>query len=531
MTNSVDVKKSNINDGPETWSPGWNKAAIVFGVALLIVGIVFGSTFSDIVVIWWRAETYAHGFLVLPIVGYLIWKKRTDLASLTPQPDVKAALLMLFPALFWLLGVAAQAAVVEQFAVVAMLPVLVLAIFGREILWRILFPLAYLFFAVPAGDFLVGPLQDFTAVFTVWAVQMTGIPVYWEGRFFHIPSGSFEVAVACSGIRYLIASMALGTLYAYLNYVSLKRRLIFIALAAIVPIIANGFRAYGIVMLAHLSDYTLAVGADHLLYGWVFFGVVIMLLFWAGSFFHEDTSTVPGASLNSQDSTVQQRNEQNNVGSLVMPLPASNQFIIAALLVTGIAVSAPGFSAWMDSRSAAMAASDITLPMGQGEWSGPFEMDAQWQPSFRGSKEHRAEYRKNGQSVQIYLAYYPSQNKKAELINWHNVVFDEELSRRLSGGSSTISLYDANWPVISTRIDTKGRARVIWHWYEVGGHSTVSRLWAKVYATQNRLQGSGIGSAAWVISSEYSISEEEAAVVLKDFLSTMLPALRETTGQ
>ena len=75
---------------------------------------------------------------------------------------------------------------------------------------RILFPLAYLLFAVPLGDFLVGPLQDVTAVFTVWALQLTGIPVYLEGRFFYIPTGAFEVAEACSGIRYLIASLALG---------------------------------------------------------------------------------------------------------------------------------------------------------------------------------------------------------------------------------------------------------------------------------------------------------------------------------
>jgi hypothetical protein len=37
-----------------------------------------------------------------------------------------------------------------------------------------------------------------------------------------------------------------------------------------------------IVMLGHLSGNTIAVGVDHLLYGWLFFGVVVMLMFYVG---------------------------------------------------------------------------------------------------------------------------------------------------------------------------------------------------------------------------------------------------------
>ena len=38
-----------------------------------------------------------------------------------------------------------------------------------------------------------------------------------------------------------------------------------------------------IVMLGHLSGNTLAVGVDHLIYGWVFFGIVIGLMFLIGA--------------------------------------------------------------------------------------------------------------------------------------------------------------------------------------------------------------------------------------------------------
>jgi exosortase A len=179
----------------------------------------------------------------------------------------------------WLLASLASVLVVKQLALIFMIPVAICAIMGFRFTWAIAFPLAYLFFAVPVGESLIPPLIDFTANFTVSALQMTGIPVYREGNFFSIPSGNWSVVEACSGLRYLIASVTLGTLYAYLTYISWVKRLIFIIFSIIVPILANGLRAYLIVMTGHLSDMKLAVGVDHLIYGWVFFGFVMLLLF------------------------------------------------------------------------------------------------------------------------------------------------------------------------------------------------------------------------------------------------------------
>ena len=100
-------------------------------------------------------------------------------------------------------------------------------------------------------------------------------------------------------MRYLIASFTVGALFAYLNYRSLKRRLIFIAVAIAVPIVANWLRAFLIVMLGHPSGNKLAAGADHLLYGWVFSGLVIMLMCLIGARWseHPDDETVGAAAI------------------------------------------------------------------------------------------------------------------------------------------------------------------------------------------------------------------------------------------
>jgi EpsI family protein len=108
-----------------------------------------------------------------------------------------------------------------------------------------------------------------------------------EGRRIYISSGVWEVAEACSGLRYLISSVALGTLFAYVVYRSWIRRALFVAASIIVPIVANGVRAFSIVVLAHKVNPDLALGVDHLIYGWIFFAFVILLLFMVGFRWHE----------------------------------------------------------------------------------------------------------------------------------------------------------------------------------------------------------------------------------------------------
>ena len=64
----------------------------------------------------------------------------------------------------------------------------------------------------------------------------------------------------------------------------------FVGVSIVVPIVANWLRAYMIVMLGHLTNNRLAVGVDHIIYGWVFFGIVMVLMFWIGSRWREDSA-------------------------------------------------------------------------------------------------------------------------------------------------------------------------------------------------------------------------------------------------
>ncbi len=60
----------------------WPLLRLALLLTLLFAG--FWPTFSSMVQIWARSETFTHAFLILPITLYLIWLRRGELAALTP---------------------------------------------------------------------------------------------------------------------------------------------------------------------------------------------------------------------------------------------------------------------------------------------------------------------------------------------------------------------------------------------------------------------------------------------------------------
>ncbi len=283
-----------MDSGSGRLRPIW--AVAIAAVLVLAVLLVFRGTALDMYSIWMRSGTFTHCILVLPITIWLLWERRAALQRVGFVPAALPLLFLAAAAALWVMGEAISAAVVSHFALVFMVIAVVWMVWGHRAAGQALFPLAFLLFAVPFGEFLTPIMMQYTAKFTVMLVRASGVPVYQEGMSFVIPSGRWSVVEACSGIRYLIASVMVGVLFAYLNYRSTKRRTYFVIASFIVPVIANWLRAYLIVMLGHLSGNQIAVGADHLIYGWVFFGMVIVLLFWIGMIWREDDPPLPAAS-------------------------------------------------------------------------------------------------------------------------------------------------------------------------------------------------------------------------------------------
>jgi exosortase A len=381
--------------------PGWAIAIAV--VLVLAVLAVFHATALDMYSIWMRSGTFTHCILVLPITIWLLWERRAALQRVGFVPAALPLLFLAAAAALWVMGEAISAAVVSHFALVFMVIAVVWMVWGHRAAGQALFPLAFLLVAVPFGEFLTPIMMQYTAKFTVMLVRASGVPVYQEGMSFVIPSGRWSVVEACSGIRYLIASVMVGVLFAYLNYRSTKRRTYFVIASFIVPLIANWLRAYLIVMLGHLSGNQIAVGADHLIYGWVFFGLVIGLLFWIGMIWREDDPPLPAAS-----------DVPAPVGSGVNLRSA----ILVGLAIAVIAVPSPVID-WLTDLPAATGYHIPAIRPAAGWTQSTSDID--WRALYDGERTSSVQVFKHGtETVVVQMAYFASQSPGHELIQYAN---------------------------------------------------------------------------------------------------------------
>jgi len=327
----------------------WRLPGFVLGVLVAGLLVLFREEALAALRVWESSTAYNHGWLVLPIALWLAWQRKGRFAQLAPEPLPVAALLMLPGAFVWL--VAERLGIMEgrQFVLIGMIWVAFLAVMGWRVTAAMAAPLSYLVFLVPFGAFTVPMLQNITA----WQIEvlldrLTDIPFYIDELIIEIPAGTFLVAEACAGLRFLIAALAFGALYAYVMFRSPWRRVLVMLLALTVPIVANGFRAFGLVLLGHYQGSAAAVDADHVLYGWVFFSIVILLLILAGLPFREDHADLSPARFPSR------------------PAPARPAMLAAAAIGAGLfAAGGPLAAAALDRGAATppqAVAPRVTLP-------------------------------------------------------------------------------------------------------------------------------------------------------------------------
>jgi exosortase A len=264
----------------------------------VLLGIIFSREIAAAVSVWMASTAYNHCFLILPIALWLAWDRRYRLAGLEPQPAWWALLPAAGFALLWL--VADRLGIMEgrQLSAMGLAQSLFLGVVGWRIYRALIAPLVYLFFLIPFGGFLTPALQMFTTQFTAHGLDILGIPNFVKGNTIEISAGVFYIAQACAGLRFLIAAIAFSVLYALLIFQSFLRRIFFITLSLFVPVIANGFRALGIVWLGHALGSAKAAATDHVLYGYIFFSIVLALLILLGLPFRQDQPVLrePGSS-------------------------------------------------------------------------------------------------------------------------------------------------------------------------------------------------------------------------------------------
>ena len=252
-------------------------------ILLLLWLAAFYPIAPEMVNTWFNHSDNSHAMLVPIIVLYLIWLKREELSRIEISGSIWGGLLLFISLALYLISFAGGIAVASRLMMVASLTGLVWCCLGRKMMRAMIFPLAFLFFMVPIPDTVIGavsfPLQLTATKMSTALIQLCGIPVYREGNMLHLANTQLEVAEACSGIRSIVSLAMLSILLAYLVQRGWWRKLVLIASAIPVAMIANVARVTATGILAYFYGDHVARGFLHEFSGMVVFVFGMGVLF------------------------------------------------------------------------------------------------------------------------------------------------------------------------------------------------------------------------------------------------------------
>jgi len=477
----------------DAWRQSLQMLALAWGAVLLL----FWRDAADMAMIWWNSSTFNHALLILPILVWLVIQRKAELAQLQPKAWWPALAYVGAGAGGWLLGDAASVAVARQLGLIMMLQGSAAALLGPNVTRGLLFPLFYMFFLLPFGEEAVPALQMLTAEMCMFLLALVGIPAHIDGIFISTPAGLFRVAEACSGVKFLIAMVALGALVSNICFKSWPRRVAFMVACVIVPIIANGIRAFGIIYIAKYRGIEFAAGFDHIFYGWIFFAIVIAIVIGsAWKFFDKSADAIAF-----------------DPAKLQSPVRRSLPARAALAAIIALAALPVAWSAVISAQASSLP-TRTELPEIAGWQIIGHSGGEYWNPRFDGaSRKLFGRYRNAaGQEVDLFIALYDRQSETRELIGYGQGAVDpdsdwswtENIAAPTGAKAERITAYSS----VSGQV-----SRDVVSFYRVGGVTSGSGSAIKLATMRARLFGGNQQAVAILVSAEYHGKQNQRAAI------------------
>lgn len=498
----------------------WRQSTLIILSLLAGFLVLYRDTVLHVISVWnqWAdGEYYAHGYLVLLISLYMVWRERAALVRGVPCPYLPA----LFPAivfsLIWLLAGEAGILLVQTAMLMPLWLSVIWAVLGGRAVRLLIMPVAILLFALPVWSLLPPYLQTLTADAAYVLTRLSGIPVLQQGQLLVLPVGQFSVEESCSGLSYLLAALTLGMFYAQLTHVSVLARLGVMLVAGIAAILANILRVFLVVYIGYRTDMQHPVVFNHFSLGWYLFGALALLLL------------VIDAMLMRRGGQAGSVQPGGDAADRMNDCAASRLPVVALLCLLTLAVG-PAWGWLHDHFQPVLTVSEVQLPPGHGAWVGPLPDNDRWQPVYHGASIRRGMYQSAGSRIHVFTGLYTRQRQGGELIYDLNRITDgaawqvEQLAPRM--------ITAGDHEVIERELFTAdGQQRLVWYWYRVAGKNTASRYAAKALQLLGLVNGRQ-QAAVIALAVQQDNDRAAARAILADFTRDMdTPLTRFADGQ
>ncbi|MEM7610318.1 MAG: exosortase A [Pseudomonadota bacterium] len=447
-----------------TVARGWHWPAPISVLAVFLLfaalGLVFHADSMSVASRWWFDDNYSHGVLLVPLTAWLMITACSRLAPRS-RPDALGLLGVVVVSAVMLVAAMAGIALVFQLLAPVLVLAAVIAIYGRQNLATLLFPVLFLYFSIPVWDAINPLLQSLTTQAVERMIFVTGLPALITGNFVTVSAGVFEIAEGCSGLRFFMISTAVGALYAHLYLADWRSGVLFVGFAMLLAIVGNWVRVYVIILVGIWLGIDHAFVTDHGFFGWSTFAVSMLVLFaCARRFRHAQTRsvTVPPTS--------------RSVHWLVMSSP------LATLLA--VAMAARAFGSYAAAGPLYELAETPTLVQDVRRDG----VCGDWQIKMVGVQTVRRGLITNaGRQYCVDIGWYPNQRQGKELINTRNLLAASEQWTRLHQ-TGTSAAPPVRWQLV--RADS-GDDLLVAYQYRIGSRIAMSAREAKLTQLRNML--------------------------------------------
>ncbi|MBX2857603.1 MAG: exosortase [Cellvibrionaceae bacterium] len=472
----------------------WLIATVIW---LAAWALVTQSALVSAMSVWYINDTYNHCFFILPGALYMIWQQRGAIMAQRSKMSLIGALMVLGLLIIFALGLAAYINVLQHIAIFAILPAMALMLFGFNVVRKVAFPLAFIVFSIPIGEELIPAFQDITAAISMFLLRLIDIPVYREGLYITIPGGHFVVAEACSGVRFFIACVVLASVFAYLNFISYWRMAAFGLFSLLLPIVANGIRAFGIIFIGYKTDMQQAVDADHLIYGWVFFSAVVIILILAGKRMSDGKRQWCDEIVTVNESW----SHRWNLSFILLSFAP----ILLMFLMQSVTKNHGGAKNFLLEENRLRSITES------------FSRTYDWTPRFSHADDYRVSTGLSGQG-KVYQAIYHRNIQNREMVSWENRIYDpklwsleKEFTEHFEE-KTAIKVHDLR--------SVSGKKRLVAFWYVLPNRFSSNRNLIKLQQALNTLLLIPNGGAVVVVSLEYTGNVAPAKQKLRQLITS-----------
>jgi exosortase A len=226
--------------------------------------------------------TYSHAYLIPFISMYLFYQlSQAGKLEFRAAPSTFSVLALVLSCYLLFVTSNAQISIGYWAALIAVFVTSITMLYRFN--WSIIFPAVFLIFIIPFWGVLVPLLQNISVAVVTFMMSFSGVPTYVEGNFVTIPAGVFEIADGCSGLRYMIVSLAIGSLFIFLNIKDSKKAILFLSITIFGALLTNWIRITALILIGEYTNMESSLMEDHNTFGWYLYVPFMVLLFYWGN--------------------------------------------------------------------------------------------------------------------------------------------------------------------------------------------------------------------------------------------------------